>query len=76
MPNADYKSSIVWVILLAFLVFFLELLNVMQCGYMGMILGHKKNNKKIGVSVLYSFVILLKFLRNAKLGALTSRIVV
>jgi len=59
IPNADYKSNIIGVILIAFFVFFLELINVLQCGYMGIILGHRKNNKKIGFSVLYSFIILL-----------------
>lgn len=38
---------------------FLELFNAIQCGFFGIILGHKRNNGKIGFSVLYGFVIYL-----------------
>ena len=33
--------------------------NAIQCGFLGIILGHKRNNGKIGFSVLYGFVIYL-----------------
>lgn len=35
---------------------FLELFNAIQCGFLGIILGHKINNAKIGYSVLFGFV--------------------
>ncbi len=38
------------------LVIFLELFNAIQCGFLGIILGHKKNNNKIGFSVLFGFI--------------------
>lgn len=38
------------------LIFFLELLNGAQCGFSGIILGHKMNGGKIGFSVLYGFI--------------------
>jgi hypothetical protein len=38
---------------------FLEVFNAIQCGFYGMILGHKKNNGKLGYSVLFGFIIYL-----------------
>ncbi len=38
------------------LVFLLEMLTIAQCGYTGIILGHKKNNNKVGYSVLFGFI--------------------
>ena len=38
------------------IILFLEILNVIQSGYLGIILGHKKNNNKIGFSVLFGFI--------------------
>ncbi len=40
----------------AIAVIFLEIFNAIQCGYLGMILGHRKNNGKIGYSVLFGFL--------------------
>ena len=36
-------------------VVFLEIFNAIQCGYLGMILGFRQNNGKIGFSVLFGF---------------------
>ena len=38
---------------------FLEVFNAIQYGFYGMILGHKKNNGKLGYSVLFGFIIYL-----------------
>jgi hypothetical protein len=38
------------------LVLFLELFNAIQCGFLGIILGYKKSNNKIGFSVLFGFI--------------------
>lgn len=38
---------------------FLEVFNAIQCGFYGMILGYKKNNGKLGYSVLFGFIIYL-----------------
>ena len=35
---------------------FLEVFNAIQCGFFGMILGHKKNNGKLGHSILFGFI--------------------
>ena len=43
-------------IIAIFLILFLELLNGAQCGFSGIILGHKMNGGKIGFSVLYGFI--------------------
>ena len=37
-------------------IIFLEVFNGIQCGFFGIILGHKKNNNKIVFSVLYGFI--------------------
>ncbi len=37
-------------------VIFLEIFNAIHCGFLGMILGHKKNNNKIGFSVFFGFI--------------------
>ena len=42
-----------------FIVIFLEVFNAIQCGFYGIILGHKKNNGKIAYSVLFGFIIYL-----------------
>jgi len=38
------------------MVIFLEVFNAIQCGFLGIILGHKRNNNKIAFSVLFGFV--------------------
>ena len=37
-------------------VIFLEVFNAIQCGFLGIILGYKKNNNKIGFSVAFGFI--------------------
>ena len=37
-------------------IIFLEVFNAIQCGFLGMILGHKKNNNKIAFSILFGFI--------------------
>lgn len=43
-------------LLMTIIVIFLELFNAIQCGFLGIILGHKKNNAKLGFSVLFGFI--------------------
>ena len=38
---------------------FLEVFNAIQCGFYGMILGHKKNNNKLVYSILFGFLLYL-----------------
>lgn len=38
------------------IIIFLEIFNAIQCGFFGIILGYKKNNNKVGFSVLYGFI--------------------
>jgi len=37
-------------------IIFLEIFNAIQCGFLGIILGYKKNYGKIGFSVLFGFI--------------------
>ena len=36
--------------------FFIEFLNLLQCGFTGILLGHRRNNANIGFSFLYGSV--------------------
>ena len=56
LPIADLYGSTVINIILAFLfVFFLEIANLLQAGFTGIILGHKMNNLKTSYSVIFGF---------------------
>ena len=50
------NMSVFFFILMFIIVVFLELFNAIQCGFLGIILGYRKNNGKIGFSVLYGFI--------------------
>ena len=50
----DFKPS--FFITSMIVIIFLEVFNAIQCGFLGIILGHKKNNNKIAYSVLYGFI--------------------
>ena len=43
-------------ITMAIIIIFLEVFNAIQCGFLGIILGNKMNNGKIGHSVLFGFI--------------------
>lgn len=51
-----YKTNTITLLLVFFLVFFLEILNCVQAGYTGIILGHKMNNNKTVYSILFGFI--------------------
>lgn len=50
------NMSTAFFIIMAIIVIFLEVFNAIQCGFLGIILGYKKNNGKIGYSVLFGFI--------------------
>lgn len=57
LPIANiYDSSILALVVVILLIFFLEIFNILQSGYTGMILGHRMNNNKIAFSFLYGFI--------------------
>ena len=51
--------SVTFFIVMTIIVIFLEVFNAIQCGFLGIILGYKKNNNKIIYSVLFGFIIYL-----------------
>lgn len=53
------NMSTVFFAFITIFIIFLELFNAIQCGFMGIILGHGKSNGKVGFSVLYGFLIYL-----------------
>ena len=53
------NMSTIFFIGIAIILIFLEVFNAIQCGFLGIILGHKKNNNKVGYSVLFGFIIYL-----------------
>ncbi len=55
LPFAEiYDSSVLGILLLFVFVLFLEFLNILQCGFTGIILGHRRNSAKTGFSVLFA----------------------
>ncbi len=57
LPFAEiYDSTIIGIILAFLLILFLEILNGLQTGFTGIILGHRMNNSKTGFSVLYGLI--------------------
>lgn len=57
LPLGDaFKMNTVVLLLIFAFILFLEFLNILQCGFTGIILGHRMNNCKIGFSVLFGFV--------------------
>ena len=58
LPVASAYGSTIIKILSSFLfVFFLEFANALQSGCTGIILGHRRNNMKVGLSVLIGFIV-------------------
>ncbi len=58
LPLANlFDSSIIGIIILFLSVLLIETLNIIQVGYTGIILGHKINNNKVGLSVLFGFIV-------------------
>ncbi len=51
-----YDSSIIVILIVFIFILFIEFINVLQCGFTGIILGHRMNNAKTGFSVLYGFI--------------------
>lgn len=51
-----YNSTVISFLLVVFIVFFLEMIFALLSGYLGIILGHKSNNFKIGKSVFFGFL--------------------
>lgn len=52
-----YNSTIIKILSIFLLVFFIEMIFIVQIGYTGIILGHKKNNNKLPLSIIYGFAI-------------------
>ena len=46
-------------ITIAIIIIFLEIFNAIQCGFYGIILGYRKNNGKLGYSILFGFILYL-----------------
>lgn len=56
-----YDSSIIKLLLTIFIILFLQMTYIIQAGYTGIILGHKKNNHKIVKSIIYGMIIYMAF---------------
>ena len=51
-----YNSTVVEFLLITFAVLALELIYALLAGFIGIILGHKSNNMKLGKSIIYGFI--------------------
>ena len=52
-----YSINMTLVITFVLIIFFLEILSMVESGYVGIILGHRKNDKRIMYSVLFGFLV-------------------
>lgn len=53
------NMNTIFFVIMFILVVFLEIFNAIQCGFFGIILGHKNNNGKLGFSILFGFIFYL-----------------
>ena len=51
------NMSTIFFVTMFIIVVFLEIFNAIQCGFYGIILGYKKNNRKLGYSILFGFIL-------------------
>lgn len=51
-----FGFSTIGIIVVLVAILFLEIFNIIQCGFTGIILGHRRNNGKGGFSVLFGFI--------------------
>lgn len=51
-----YDSNIISFLLVIGLILFLEIVNMLQAGFTGIILGHRKNNNKNGFSIIFGLI--------------------
>ena len=57
MPLATiYESTTISIIISFVFILFLEILNMLQSGYLGIVLGHKKNNLKMVYTFVFGFI--------------------
>lgn len=54
--TTGFNMSTAFFITMAIILIFVELFNAIQCGFLGIILGYRRNNGKLGFSVLFGFV--------------------
>ena len=52
--NLNISTSLF--VLFMLIIIFLEVFNAIQCGFLGIVIGYKQSNAKIGYSVLFGFV--------------------
>ena len=64
---AGLNVSFTTFIILMLVIIFLEIYNAIQCGFFGMILGHRQNNSKILLSICFGFIAYM-FVQSAILG--------
>lgn len=70
LPIADVlDSSIIGVVILFLAVLLIETLNIIQVGFTGIILGHKVNNNKVALSVVFGFAVYIFTQTMSLLGA-------
>ena len=56
MLASIYNSTVIKLLLVIFLVLFLEMVFTIFAGYIGILLGHRSNNKRIVKSIVYGFI--------------------
>ena len=54
--SINFNIPIVLFLVLCIIMFFLEMFNLVQSGFLGIILGYNKNNFKVALSMVYGFI--------------------
>lgn len=58
LPLADiYNGTVLGIILVFIFICYLEIVNMVQSGFLGTIIGHRKNNHKIISSIIYGILV-------------------
>ena len=50
------NMSTVFFVAIAIILIFLEIFNAIQCGFLGIILGNRRNNARLGFSIIFGFI--------------------
>lgn len=54
--TASLNFSTIFFVISILFILFLEIFDILQCGYLGILLGYKKNDIKVGFSFLFGFM--------------------
>ena len=54
--TTGFNFSITFFVVGMLSIIFLEIFNAIQCGFLGIVIGHKQNNSKVFLSICFGFI--------------------